>query len=275
MKAYPLLLAFVFAGMRALPAAAQPEIGTEGAAEVHALVDAWIEAWNAQKIVVLSGLLLPDAVVIQPGEELLGVPAIVEGWVTPRLDTRMTEVEPTLSLLGETTALQSGHATLTGPAGGAMPDTERIQYTFVWAHDVNEDWRLQLIQIAPEAPAPDAGVRDAIARTNEAFAQAWARGDAAGVAGLYTEDARLFAPGQEPQEGRAAIEAFVRSSLDAGLTGIHLESLELTTYGDTAREVGRYTLRTDDGREAGQGWYLVIWKQEDGQWHLHRDVVGG
>jgi len=61
--------------------------------------------------------------------------------------------------------------------------------------------------------------------------------------------------------------------MDQGIKAIKLETIEVESYGEAASEVGRYTLEGESGQVLGQGKFLVIWKQEAGQWKLHRDMV--
>jgi ketosteroid isomerase-like protein len=42
--------------------------------------------------------------------------------------------------------------------------------------------------------------------------------------------------------------------------------------GDTAVEVGRYTLSGEGGQVLDTGKYVVIWKKEDDAWRYHRDI---
>lgn len=72
--------------------------------------------------------------------------------------------------------------------------------------------------------------------------------------------------------GKAALESFWQSILDMGISGIELRTGELEDLGDTAIEVGAYTLRGADGQSLDQGKYIVIWKREGGEWLLHRDI---
>ena len=39
-----------------------------------------------------------------------------------------------------------------------------------------------------------------------------------------------------------------------------------------AAEVSTFTLFAGAGQVVGKGKYIVIWKQEGGQWLLHRDI---
>ena len=61
--------------------------------------------------------------------------------------------------------------------------------------------------------------------------------------------------------------------MDMGIKTVKLETTEVEGYGDTACEVGRYTLEGEGGQVLDQGKFLVIWKQEAGQWKLHRDMI--
>ena len=49
-----------------------------------------------------------------------------------------------------------------------------------------------------------------------------------------------------------------------------LETVEVEAAGDTAYEVGQFTLEAS-GNIADQGKYLVVWKR-DGGTRLHRDI---
>ena len=115
-------------------------------------------------------------------------------------------------------------------------------------------------------------VRDAIAAAVEKFVTAFNKGDAAGVAALYTEEGQLLPPNAGFMTGREAIQAFWQGALDMGIASAKLKTLEVEGHGDTAVEVGKYKLYAQDGQELDAGKFIVIWKYEDGQWRLHRDI---
>ncbi|MGH9895019.1 MAG: DUF4440 domain-containing protein [bacterium] len=73
-------------------------------------------------------------------------------------------------------------------------------------------------------------------------------------------------------EGTTAIQRFWQGAVDMGLKEAVLETLEVEAHGDTAHEVGCYTLKTGGGQVADAGKYLVVWKKEGGAWKLHRDI---
>jgi ketosteroid isomerase-like protein len=112
---------------------------------------------------------------------------------------------------------------------------------------------------------------DAIATANEEFEAAFGRSDAAGLAGLYTQEAQLLPPNNEIVAADG-VQGFWQGAIDMGITEAALETIELEEHGDTAIEVGRYTLKGGDGQVMDNGKYIVIWKNEDGHWKLHRDM---
>jgi len=109
-----------------------------------------------------------------------------------------------------------------------------------------------------------------IEATNAQFMEAFSQGDAAGVAACYTEDAQLMPPNSEIVSGRAALQEGFQELIDGGYE-LQLETTEVEGHGDTAHEIGTYTMAVD-GETVDEGKYIVIWKNVDGQWKLHRDI---
>ena len=99
-------------------------------------------------------------------------------------------------------------------------------------------------------------------------------GDAAAVAGLYTEDAALFPPGGARVDGRSAIQAFWQGAIDSGMKVDDLHAVEVEARGDMAGEIGVLTLTVpgDAGPTKVSGKYIVIWKRIGQTWQLHRDI---
>jgi len=112
----------------------------------------------------------------------------------------------------------------------------------------------------------------AIAGANQNFMETYGRGDAAGMAQLYTADGQLLPTGSDVVTGHEGIEAFWGEVMKMGIASARLETVELDDNGDTAIEIGRYTLGGVDGAVADEGKYVVIWKNQGGSWKLHRDI---
>jgi ketosteroid isomerase-like protein len=96
--------------------------------------------------------------------------------------------------------------------------------------------------------------------------------DAAGVAATYTEDGKIMPPEAEMLQGRDVLQDWWQLLFDSGFVGVELEIMEVHALGDTATEVGQYTLYDESGDELEVGKYVVIWKLVDGQWLRDRNV---
>lgn len=110
----------------------------------------------------------------------------------------------------------------------------------------------------------------AIGETRAAFVAALRAGDPVAAASVYTEQARLVPPWAELLRGRAAIQAFWRAGIGAGISDAALDPLSLDRHGGFAYELGRYGLwlRDDDGAiVVDRGTYLLVHeRQADESW---------
>jgi uncharacterized protein (TIGR02246 family) len=115
-------------------------------------------------------------------------------------------------------------------------------------------------------------VKKIIALVNQAFTDAFAQGNAADMAALYTADGQLLPPNSEIITGHEPIAGFWQFVMGLGIKTLRLESSEITVGIDTAVEIGKYTLGGADGDPIDSGKYLVVWKNDGGGWRLHRDI---
>lgn len=120
--------------------------------------------------------------------------------------------------------------------------------------------------------AASSDVQAAIRAANNTFLTRFRGGDAPGIAALYTASGMLLPPQSDFVRGPEGIRAFWQGAMDMGLKDAQLETIEVEALGDTAIEVGKYTLLTGQGEAADEGKYLVIWKRDQTSWKLHRDV---
>jgi ketosteroid isomerase-like protein len=125
---------------------------------------------------------------------------------------------------------------------------------------------------ANPAVSKQGDVRAAIEAGNKKLAEVVGRGDAAAIAELYTRDAIVFPPNSDIVKGKEAIKDLFQGLINSGIKGITLTTLEAEGFGDTANEVGRYSVKGEGGKELDNGNYIVIWKRENGQWKMHRDI---
>lgn len=146
--------------------------------------------------------------------------------------------------------------------------------------DTHTAWTLALALLliggcaAPQrdSTAETAEARAGVEATNTQFMAAFSQGDAAGVAACYTEDTQLLPPNGEIVRGRKAVQETMQGFIDAGIKGMQLVSTEVEGHGDTAHEVGTYTLTVENGQTIDEGKYIVIWKKTGDEWKLHRDI---
>lgn len=103
----------------------------------------------------------------------------------------------------------------------------------------------------------------AITAANRNFRETFARADAEGMGRLYTNNGQLLPTNSDFLTGIAAIQAFWQAVMNMGIKTAELETVELEAHGDTAIEVGRYTLGGEDNQVLDKGKYVVIWKQEN------------
>ena len=121
--------------------------------------------------------------------------------------------------------------------------------------------------------APTQGdVRAAVEENNRRWAEALSRGDAAGIAALYSSSAQLLPANGNVVRGQQEIEKFWHGAISSGFNAVALTTLEVESCGDTAYEVGKYAVPGEGGKVLDTGDYVVIFKREKGQWKLHRDI---
>lgn len=112
-------------------------------------------------------------------------------------------------------------------------------------------------------------IRNNLKKMEEAISE----GDASSFASLFLEDAFMKFPGQEPLEGRDAIEMANEQMIKDGVARLDLETREIESFGDFAYEVGSYELFGADDTTLDFGNYLTIWKKTGDDWKIHRDLI--
>ena len=113
--------------------------------------------------------------------------------------------------------------------------------------------------------------REAIEAGNQAFIATFFRGDAQAVANLYTEDAKVIAPGAAVASGHAAIAIFWQAVMDTHVKAITLNTDVVESVGDLAYEDGIVKI-VGANDEVTEGRYVVVWKKVGDTWQLHRDI---
>jgi len=134
--------------------------------------------------------------------------------------------------------------------------------------------RIALVLVFLTGPtAPAFAQKAAIEAVNARWTELFNKGDFAGVASLYAEDATAFPPGSGMVKGRAAIEAMWKGMADQvgdpKLTIIDVKRLGCCA----AREIGTFSLKTKGpALKEVTGKYVVVWEKVGKNWKLATDI---
>lgn len=113
-------------------------------------------------------------------------------------------------------------------------------------------------------------VKQSIETANKKFADAVLKGDSAAVVSLYHSDAEVYPPNMK------ADKPTVMGSMTATIpkSGIKTFTLNTTNVSGNANEaIETGTFEMGDGKKTVEkGKYIVIWKPENGEWKLWRDI---
>jgi ketosteroid isomerase-like protein len=107
---------------------------------------------------------------------------------------------------------------------------------------------------------------------NKRFVQAVRAGDSATMPSLYTRDAKILPPNGDAVVGAVAIAQFWQAFSELGIAEARPVTLEVIPMGDYALEVGETTVFGKDGALVDRGKIMVLWKNEEGVWKMHRDT---
>lgn len=115
-------------------------------------------------------------------------------------------------------------------------------------------------------------INETISSIYENFESTFAQGNVKSISEFYTDDAKLVPPESDFIQGKENIAAFWQMAIDLGITSVKLDLVEIEQHGDTAIELGKYTMLTGNNDVIDHGKGLVIWKFENGFWKIHRDM---
>ena len=119
---------------------------------------------------------------------------------------------------------------------------------------------------------PAVGQKAEIEAVNAKWIELFNKGDFAGVASLYTEDAMAFPPGSAIVKGRAALELMWKDMAEK--VRIESPTLDVKPLGPSAaREIGTLSLKTKGSTpQEVTGKYIVIWEKIGSEWKLAVDI---
>jgi uncharacterized protein (TIGR02246 family) len=121
--------------------------------------------------------------------------------------------------------------------------------------------------------APGFAQQAEIESMNAKFIDFFNKGDFAGIASLYTEDASVLPPGSPMVKGRPAIE-IIWKDIAEQVSDPKLTILDVKPLGPAAaREIGTFSLKAKGStpREL-TGKYVVVWEKIGSDWKLATDI---
>jgi ketosteroid isomerase-like protein len=120
---------------------------------------------------------------------------------------------------------------------------------------------------------PALAQKAAIEAANAKWVELFNKGDFAGIASLYTEDATAFPPGSAIVKGSAAIGAMWKSMAEQ-VGDPKITTLDVKRLGrSAAREIGTFSLKTKGSTPKEiTGKYVVVWEKVGKNWKLATDI---
>ncbi|MCW3108145.1 MAG: hypothetical protein JWQ09_2651 [Segetibacter sp.] len=113
-------------------------------------------------------------------------------------------------------------------------------------------------------------VRQSIEATNKKFTDAILKGDSATVVSLYHTDAEVYPPNM-PADKKTLMGSMAASVLKSGIKTFSLHTGNVTGNEDQVVETGTFEMG-DGSKTVDKGKYIVVWKPENGDWKLWRDI---
>jgi uncharacterized protein (TIGR02246 family) len=120
------------------------------------------------------------------------------------------------------------------------------------------------------SPAANKAAADEV---TAAWVKAFDAGDAAAVAGLYTEDAQSLPPGGGQVKGRSEIESYWREDMGSDGVVTKLTPNASIAQGDLLHVDGVYEVAAKgNGTALAKGQYRQLWRRADGQWKVQDEI---
>lgn len=115
-------------------------------------------------------------------------------------------------------------------------------------------------------------VKQIIEANHKAYNENFAKGDATQFAKHYTVDASIFPTNFPKMQGTSAINTFFDGAFKMGIRNIKLTSNEVMGGPELVVESGNVELFIENGISVYKGKFIIIWKQENNEWKMFRDI---
>ena len=127
-----------------------------------------------------------------------------------------------------------------------------------------------------EATPDTSDARSRIMATSREFSARYERGDAAGMAALYTPDGVILPPGRNASSGVRALTAYWTLAPGTRVLEHRATPDSIVVAGSVAYDWGTFRVRTQDSTgttREGFGKYVIVWRESPpGTWRMHLDI---
>ncbi len=113
-------------------------------------------------------------------------------------------------------------------------------------------------------------VKKSIEATNKQFSDAVVKGDSATVVGFYHADAKVLPPNM-PAGNRTTLGSMSKQLPAMGVKSFTLKVSDVSGNADQVVETGTWEMG-DGSKDIDNGKYIVVWKKENGNWKVWRDI---
>ena len=111
-----------------------------------------------------------------------------------------------------------------------------------------------------------------IAVRNTVYSNAVAKNDSAAFVNCYTDSFCLFAPNAPEICTKDGLGKFFSMMQQMGTKGLILTTKDVFCGKDIITETGTYNLQIANNQSVDKGKYMIVWKQDNGIWKMHRDI---
>lgn len=111
-----------------------------------------------------------------------------------------------------------------------------------------------------------------IAVKNAEFNNAIAKNDSTAFVNCYTDNLCFYPPNATEICNKDGVGKFFSGIQKMGVKGLLATTKDVFVSKDIITETGTYDLQIANNQSVDKGKYMVIWKQENGNWKMHRDI---
>jgi len=106
---------------------------------------------------------------------------------------------------------------------------------------------------------------------NTKFSQQLRDGDSVALASNYWPDAELLLSNSEPIKGKDIMSAW-GATIRMGINDMKFTTTDIAGDANFLIETGSYEMKDGNKTLIDRGKYVVVWKQQNGEWKLYRDM---